>query len=171
MRTKQVLIATALLATILLSGCFGEFALTRKLYNWNSQVGNQGSIDGRLINTVVWWAFNIIPVYGVAGAADALVLNVIEFWQGTNPMAMQAGEIETRFAEIDGRSYEIIATRNRMEIREQADNGASFALVFNPVSQSWNLELAGQTATIASVQTDQLILTDLEGNQKVESLH
>lgn len=64
------------------SGCYGQFALTRKLYEWNGSLGN------KFLNTVVMWAFLIVPVYEVCSFVDLVVLNLIEFWTGSNPMAV-----------------------------------------------------------------------------------
>jgi hypothetical protein len=63
------------------SGCFGSFNVTRKLYNFNKTVS-----PNKFVQEVVFLAFNIVPVYGVAGAADALVANTVEFWTGKNPV-------------------------------------------------------------------------------------
>ncbi len=78
MMTRRLLVGA--LATVA-SGCYGQFALTRKLYEWNGSLGN------KFLNTVVMWAFMIIPVYAVVSFVDLIVLNLVEFWTGSNPMA------------------------------------------------------------------------------------
>jgi hypothetical protein len=60
------------------TGCYGSFALTKKLHTWNGQVSN------KWVNTLIFWAFIIIPVYEVCTLADGIVINVIEFWSGKN---------------------------------------------------------------------------------------
>ncbi len=80
------------------SGCFGKFGLTRKLYAWNEGVGD------KWVRSVVMWGMMIIPVYGVAGAGDFLVLNTVEFWTGSNP-ALATGDVRTR--ELEGGVVEI----------------------------------------------------------------
>jgi len=79
MLTRRLLMGALATAA---SGCYGQFALTRKLYEWNGSLGN------KFLNTVVMWAFLIIPVYEVCSFVDLVVLNLIEFWTGTNPMAV-----------------------------------------------------------------------------------
>jgi len=71
------------LAASPLSGCFGKFALTQKVYKWNNSLGN------KFVKTLVFWAFCIIPVYEVVvGFLDPVIFNLIEFWSGSNPLAM-----------------------------------------------------------------------------------
>ncbi|WP_298431890.1 DUF3332 family protein [Geobacter sp.] len=78
-----------------LGGCFGRFALVRKIYQVNSQVND------KYVRSLVTWAFIIIPVYQVSGLVDFLVFNTIEFWKGSNPIA--EGEKTLQYAEGDRR--------------------------------------------------------------------
>ncbi|MFN3875083.1 MAG: DUF3332 family protein, partial [Flavobacteriales bacterium] len=52
------------------TGCFGEFALVRKVYNWNDSMSN------KFVKTLLFYAMNIIPVYGVAALIDFVILNL-----------------------------------------------------------------------------------------------
>ena len=79
----------------LFSSCIGSFGLHSKLLNWNQGIGN------KFVNELVFLAFNIIPVYGVCYLADALVINSIEFWSGSNPMA-SVGDVKKVKGENDG---------------------------------------------------------------------
>ena len=80
-RSKLTLVAVVLSGSLLFSSCVGSFGLFNRLSSWNQGVGN------KFVNELVFLAFNIVPVYGVAYLADALVINSIEFWSGSNPMA------------------------------------------------------------------------------------
>ena len=71
-----------------LSGCFGKFSLTRKVYEANSEVNNK---FGR---SLVTWAFVIIPVYGISALLDFAIFNTIEFWSGRNPVAQGEKDFE-----------------------------------------------------------------------------
>ncbi len=64
------------------TGCFGKFALTRKIYTINEGMGS------KFVQTIIFWVFIIIPVYEVASFLDFFILNLIEFWTGSNPMAV-----------------------------------------------------------------------------------
>ena len=76
------MVATVMICgSFLFSSCIGSFGLHSKLVSWNQGIGT------KFVNELVYLAFNIIPVYGVCYLADALVINSIEFWSGSNPMA------------------------------------------------------------------------------------
>jgi hypothetical protein len=72
----------------MLTACFGKFALTRKIYEWND------SFDNKFLKTLLFYGLNIIPVYGIGGAVDFFILNLIEFWTGSNPLSMAPGQKE-----------------------------------------------------------------------------
>lgn len=87
------------------TGCFGEFALTRKAYDWHASIGN------KWVRSLLLW----IPmglVYSITAMVDAVILNLIEFWSGTNPMAMQEGDYEMQLATVNGVEYRMEATKD-----------------------------------------------------------
>ena len=124
------------LFTISMSGCYGKFNLTKKLYEWNGKVGD------KWVNSIVMWVLFILPVYEVVGFVDFVILNVIEFWTGKNPVAMGPGESETQLVELDGKTYEITATMNRFDINVISDEkiSKSISLVYDTDSKSWFAE-------------------------------
>ena len=63
------------------SGCYGPFNLTRRLYQWNGQIGAT-KWEREFMFILLAWA----PVYGLAVAGDAIVFNSMEFWTGNNPV-------------------------------------------------------------------------------------
>ena len=67
-------------AALMLSGCFGPFNLTRRLYRWNSQVA--GKWEREFMFILLAWA----PIYGLTLIGDAVVFNSMEFWTGNNPV-------------------------------------------------------------------------------------
>ncbi|MFN6115525.1 MAG: DUF3332 family protein [Flavobacteriales bacterium] len=92
--------------TITQTGCFGEFALTRKAYNWHDGVSSN-----KFVKSLLLW----IPmafVYGITGMLDAVIFNLIEFWSGSNPVSMNEGDHEMQLATIDGIDYRIEATKD-----------------------------------------------------------
>ena len=80
--------------TLLFSSCLGSFSAFNNLKDWN-----QGVSDSKFVNNLVFWGLNIIPVYGLFFLGDAIIFNVIEFWSGSNPIAMEEG---LRFAIREG---------------------------------------------------------------------
>jgi hypothetical protein len=127
-------------------GCFGKFALVNKLYSWNKTVGN------KFVNSAVFWVLIIIPVYEVASIIDFVILNLIEFWSGSNPVAMKAGEKETQMVAWHGEKYQITATQNHFHIEQLTGKkkGKITELVYNPQNKSWNAVAAGQSVKLVS---------------------
>lgn len=80
--------AATLASSVLFSSCIGSFGLSNKLLDWNR------NIDSKFVNELVFVAFWIVPVYEISALADILVLNSIEFWSGSNPVA-DAGTVKT----------------------------------------------------------------------------
>lgn len=73
-------IALTLIALVLgfaMIGCYGEFPLTKLVYELNGDISDNG-----FIQSIVMWVFIIIPVYGIAQLGDVVIFNLIEFWTG-----------------------------------------------------------------------------------------
>lgn len=77
MMARRSRIAAVVAAGLMLSGCYGPFELTRKVWNWNGQVS-----DNKWVVEGVFLLCSILPVYYFAGAADAIILNSVVFWTG-----------------------------------------------------------------------------------------
>lgn len=141
---RNSLILMFVLVMLLLSGCYGNFALTRKLYNWN------GSVGDKYIQSAVGWGLVILPVYSTATFIDVVGLNLIEFWTGENPLAMNIGEIDSQIITTDSGRYELIATKNRFDLvsLEGDTVGDYMSLVYNPEFEEWNLENGGNSQVV-----------------------
>ena len=85
------------------TGCFGEFALTRKLYDWHDGVSEQ-----KFVKSLIFWLTSI--AYVVTTFVDFVILNLIEFWSGTNPLSMNEGDHEMQLVTLKGVDYRIDAT-------------------------------------------------------------
>ncbi|MDE6266693.1 MAG: DUF3332 domain-containing protein [Muribaculaceae bacterium] len=111
--------AIALCSSMMFSSCIGSFALTNKLLDWNQNIGN------KFINELVFLAFWIVPVYEVSALADVLVINSIEFWSGTNPVAQGKSIIEGNdgryLVECDGKGYTITSLTDDSVVRLDFD--------------------------------------------------
>lgn len=119
--------------TLTQTGCFGEFALVRKVYNWNQDIG------GKFVNTLVFYALNIIPVYGIASLVDFVILNLIEFWSGSNPVSMKEGDYEMQLTTIDGVDYKIEATKDTFTTTQLSGEKAGEVRVmkFDRTNKTW----------------------------------
>lgn len=86
-RSLVQVISSVLIGVMLITmvGCYGSFPLINKVYKFN------GTLGSKWVNELGFLVMNIIPVYGVAGAVDAIILNTIEFWTGKSPMAVNDG--------------------------------------------------------------------------------
>jgi len=95
--TARRSIAFVLLAAFALpqTGCIGSFRLTDKVFQWNRQVGPL------FVQEVLFLAFVILPVYEITVFVDAVVLNLIEAFTGSNPLS--ATEPVRDVALTDGR--------------------------------------------------------------------
>lgn len=117
MKKPYIAIATVLMigAGLLSTSCIGRFALTNKLLSWNQQISN------KFVNELVFIAFWAIPVYEVSALADILVINSIEFWSGSNPVAKGKTIIEGQdgkyLVECDGRGYTITSLTDKTSVR------------------------------------------------------
>lgn len=76
---KKLLIASMALI-LLLTGCTGPFALTKKVHAW------QTSFDDQWVDEAAFLGCVILPVYSLSALGDALIFNSVEFWTGDNPM-------------------------------------------------------------------------------------
>lgn len=135
MKKKYLTVAVALTlsASMLSTSCIGSFALTNKLLSWNRQVGN------KFVNELVFFAFWILPVYEVSALADILVINSIEFWSGTNPIAKGTkvidGENGRYLVHCDGKGYTITSE----------NDGSVVRLDFNEKENSWSLNAGNES--------------------------
>ena len=79
--TRSMRAVAAATAVAFSAGCFGSFALTRKLWDFNNTVSREKGIKELLFLVLV-----IVPVYEIAALGDALIFNTVEFWGGKNPI-------------------------------------------------------------------------------------
>lgn len=122
----------SLAGCFMFSSCIGQFALTNKVLTWNDSVGN------KFVNELVFVAFWILPVYEVTSIADLLVINSIEFWSGTNPIAKGTKVIDTDngryLVKCDGMGYDV----------ECESTGESVRLDFIEDEQTWAVNVDGE---------------------------
>lgn len=156
---KSTAIGMLAVFSISSTGCFGEFALTRKVYTFNDSLGNN------FVKTIVFYAMNIIPVYGIAGFIDGAILNLIEFWTGSNPLAMADGEIEQRVVNYKGSKYQITATKNNFNIvpLEGANKGKATDLTFDVTSQTWTMTNENGSQKIIDIDGSKVSFTSPNG--------
>lgn len=126
-KNKSMMICAVLAGSILFTSCIGSFKLWNNLKDWNQGVGN------KFVNELVFIALHIVPVYEIAYLADVLVLNTIEFWSGSNPVASN----ETKEVKGENGDYLVASHENGYTITNKEDN-QSMELVYNEETKTWN---------------------------------
>ncbi len=103
-------VATLATATVTSTGCYGQFAVTKKVYDWNGRIGN------KFVRTLAFWGLVIIPVYAIVMLGDGIIFNVIEFWGGSNPVAAGPARVYADGSigfERAGQRYRIVPRSNQ----------------------------------------------------------
>ena len=139
----------------LFSSCIGSFGLHSKLVNWNQSIGT------KFVNELVYLACNIIPVYPVCYLADALVINSIEFWSGSNPMA---GVGDVKKVEGENGNYLVKTLENGYSVQKEGETMV-MELFYDQEQSTWNVEFEGNTAELLKMNengTAQMVLPNGE---------
>jgi len=133
----------ALVAIILsLSSCIGSFNLTNSLYRWNTNLGSKPANEG------VFLAFVILPVYSITLAADALVLNSIEFWNGESMASNQ------KSFELNGKEYRLTGKQKEITSAERENLQNEGKLVFNENDNSWYLKKGKKLQKLVEINSE-----------------
>ena len=131
-RVLTVALVVAVCSSLTFTSCIGSFGLTNKVLAWNDTVGN------KFVNELVFLAFWILPVYEVTAIADLLVLNSIEFWSGSNPVACGTKVIDTDngryLVKCDGKGYDVV----------NETSGETVRLDFLEEENSWAVNVDGE---------------------------
>ena len=149
---KKIFFTAAALSIIISqTACFGSFALVKKVYEFNQSASNN-----KFVTTLLFYGLNIVPVYGVAAIVDVVILNLIEFWSGSNPVSMQEGEQEEQLLTWKGETYKMIASKNTMAFEKLVDGQFvdMGALSFSPEKDSWSMVKGEQSQEIIRFQED-----------------
>jgi len=144
-----------LTTSIVQTGCFASFQLTRKMWEFHDGIAGDG-LGGRFIKTILYWFPGGI-VYGIGGFVDLIIFNTIEFWTGSNPIAMNEGDIEIQKIYKNGLEYEIAATKNRFDIKQLTGEnaGEKASLVFNVEDMSWVANTETHSIKVAQYFVDE----------------
>ena len=145
-KSKTFLVCAMLSGSVLFSSCIGSFGLWNSLKDWNQGVSN------KFVNELIFLAFHIVPVYEIAYLADALVLNSIEFWSGSNPTA-SIGEVKT--------VHLVKTNENGYTITKKGED-KSVDLVYNKENNTWNAVADGQSFELVKMNEDGTAVLSLQ---------
>ena len=154
MKTKTLKSLTLLMAgTMAVSSCIGSFGLFNKVLDWNKQ-----ATGNKFLN---WLIFIVIsPAYVLCGVADMIVINSIEFWSGTNPLAENIGKTENIMGS-DGKLYAVTTLEDGYEVK--APDGKIVNFKHNAEDDSWSMTQDGKTTKLLRIkdkETAEIYLKD-----------
>ena len=143
---------------MLTTSCVGSFSLFNKLASWNKD-----ATGSKFLNEIIFIV--ISPAYAVCSVADALVLNSIEFWSGSNPIASNVGKT-VKVQGQDGRYYAVKTLKNGYEIK--APDGKVTCFVYDKNNDSWSQMENGKLVEIFRFNDNGTIQVNL-GDKKMVS--
>jgi len=165
---KNKLISSLLLASVLGTGfiqssCMGKFVLLKQLYSWNN-----GATGDKHLDNVLFWILSFVQVYTLVVIVDAVIFNLVEFWTGANPMAMNEGDRIEKMMHNGDEKFLAIATKNKMEIKFGEADTRNFSIVYQVDTKSWMLETKGKSICMAKeLDNNQVALIQAGGNTTV----
>ena len=133
-----------LLGATLMSSCVGSFALFNKLAKWNKH-----ATKSKFLNEIIFLV--ISPAYAFCSAADALVLNSIEFWTGNNPVANRVCKTRNIKGD-DGLIYAVKYLENGYQITKP--DGSVFYFTYNKQENTWYMNAEGKEQKIIHFNGD-----------------
>lgn len=140
-------------ASLVMSSCIGSFGLFNKVLDWNKD-----ATGNKFLNELIFIV--ISPAYALCGTADLLVLNTIEFWTGSNPLAANVGKTESIMGS-DGKLYAVTTLKDGYEIKDADGNVMNFT--YNEKDNTWSVEKDGATTVLLKMKgndTAQIYLPD-----------
>lgn len=154
MKKIKVTVALFLASWLLLvqTGCFGKFALVRKVYEFHDSIMGDDMV-GKIVKSLLL-IFPMDIAYGIGSFLDIIIFNLIEFWTGSNPIAMVEGEQEIQMIRKGDDLFKLTATKNQMHIKQlQGVNaGQEITFMWQPEQNSWYMLQNGEIAKVADIE-------------------
>ncbi len=146
---RKLIMCVAMAAAVLSTSCLGSFHAVTGLKEWND-----GATDNKYVNNALFWALNIIPVYPIFAVGDMFIFNLVEFWSGSNPLAMEDGDIEIQTIEHEGNLIEMRAMKNKMQLAviDGPKKGGELELNYNEEEQAWYANKDGENIKLSSFE-------------------
>ena len=88
---RKWFVSCLLIVSMCLTGCFGSFTLTRKLWTFNKDISHN-----RFIQELLFLGLNILPVYWILAIGDLFIFNLIELFTGKNVLSYQGTTVDGR---------------------------------------------------------------------------
>ncbi len=158
MKKISMKVAVCLVAgSFLFSSCFvGSWGLFNKYADWQTHM-----TSNKFVNAVVGLVLGAI-CYPISTLVDALVLNTIEFWSGSNPVQANVGKTQQVMGQ-DGRYYAVTTLKNGYEVK--APTGEITYFYHNANDNSWSMEQNGVTKELFQFNADGKTIRTTINNQ------
>ena len=153
---KKVIL-TLVTGAVLTTSCIGSFGLTNKVLDWN-----KGLSSCKFLNEFVFLL--ISPAYAVCSIADLFVLNTIEFWTGSNPVAQRVGTTQ-EITGKDGKLYAVTTLRNGYKIK--SPDGEVIKFKYDKKTNSWSKEEKGKIEELFRINEDGTIQAHLQDGRSI----
>ncbi len=146
MKKINLKVAVCLLAaSFMYSSCIGSFSLFNKYAKWQCNM-----TSSKFVNAIV--GFILMPIVGsITLFIDSVVLNTIEFWSGSNPVASNIGKTQKVMGE-DGHIYAVKTLKDGYEVT--APDGNVTLLHHEAADDSWSITQNGETRKLFRYATD-----------------
>ncbi len=148
--------AVLLSGAFLCSSCIGSFSLFNSYEKWQCNM-----TSNKFVNGIVGLILQPI-VGGVCLFVDAVVLNTIEFWTGSNPMAVNTIQ---QVKGQDGRYYAVKTLKNGYEVK--APTGEVTYFIHNDKNDSWSMQQNGITKELFRFNNNGTIEAVLQNGEKM----
>ena len=147
-KSFTLLVVAAICSSMMFSSCIGSFGLTNKLLSWNKSLGN------KFANEAVFFLFWIFPAYEVSLFLDTIILNSIEFWSGSNPVA----DTGTKTIETENGTYTVETKTDGYHI-EKAGEEKTLDFKFDEQNQTWSMSSDGvETKLMQYKDADEVVM-------------
>lgn len=158
MKKRRIKAAALIMAGALItSSCVGSFQLTHRLALWNKNATKE-----KFLNEIIF--ILISPAYPVCAVADALVVNTMEFWSGTNPLADRVGT-KRNVQGKDGRYYAVTTKRYGYEVK--TPDGETIRFTYDKKTDSWSQQQRGKKTEIFRFNADGTIQASLRDGRTI----
>ena len=135
-----------LVGSMMCSSCMvGSFSLFNKYREWQTNM-----TSNKFVNAIVAYVLGSI-CYPITLFVDSLVLNTVEFWSGSNPVASNVGKTKMVKGQ-DGRYYAVKTLENGYEVK--APTGEITMFIHNDADDSWSMQQNGQVTELFRFNQD-----------------
>jgi hypothetical protein len=151
--SKPLMFSALALLLITQTGCFGSFSLTKKIYEFN-----KGLSSSKVVQSIAVLVLVFGGVYEFCAFVDVFILNLIEFWTGSNPVSMTEGQREEQVVMgKDGNQYKMIATKNQFEIVALSGDkiGVSNIMKYSVEEKTWSYSNATSSKKLVQMVTNE----------------